>query len=114
MAKFISTRQIAITLCGLLLSGCGARPTATLYRNSPYSADLRVHFATFDVKDSNPNFNISNCQMVARLLNANVTAAVRATGKDRDPRFGFWCEVGAYRAKGPVPSTFPEAFPTDS
>lgn len=86
---------------------------ATLYRNSPLSADLRVHWATFDVEGEPPNYNLSNCQMAARLLNANNIASAKAEGKEPYPSVGFWCENGTYREEGSVPTTFPEAFPTD-
>ena len=45
--------------------------TYSLYRNSDLSRELRVHWASFDADDL-PGYNLSNCQMAARLLNANI------------------------------------------
>ena len=87
--------------------------TATLYRNSPFSPGLRVHWATFNAQESDPSYNLNNCLMTARLLNANVTASAKAEDKERDSSIGFWCEAGPYRERGSIPTTFPEAFPTD-
>jgi hypothetical protein len=85
----------------------------TLYRNSPLDVSLRVHWATFDVKDTDPTYNQNNCMMAARLLNANVTATAEAKGKLRYRGVGFWCEPGTYKEKGGFPASFPESFPTD-
>jgi hypothetical protein len=104
---------IVAALC--MAGGCSDTNSAarhTLYRNSPFDYSLRVHWGTFDVKDKG-SYNLNNCLMAARLLNANVTASATAEGKERDPRAGFWCESGEYREKGLVPTQFAEAFPTD-
>jgi hypothetical protein len=87
--------------------------TVTLYRNSPFDHSLRVHWATFDAADKG-NYNLNNCLMAARVLNANVTASARSEGKQRDLAAGFWCETGNYQEKGRVPASFSEAFPTDA
>jgi len=99
----------------IALSGCSERaPALTLYRNSPLDRTMRIHWATFDVnEESSSSYNLNNCQMAARLLNANVSTRTAATGQARDPKFGFWCESGPYKRNGPVPSDFPEAYPTD-
>jgi hypothetical protein len=86
--------------------------TYTLYRNSPVDPSMRIHWATFDAADKG-SYNMNNCQMAARLLNANVTASAKAEGKERDRALGFWCEDGPYRDKGIIPSAFAEEFPTD-
>lgn len=100
----------------LLVTGCTNAPpeskVATLYRNSTLGA-VRIQFATFDANESDPMFNMSNCRMSARLLNANVTASAAAAGKEREPLLGFWCETGRYREKGEIPVSFDEAYPTD-
>ncbi|WP_140870684.1 hypothetical protein [Sphingomonas oligophenolica] len=103
-------------LSAAALLGCSAGngSTATLYRNSPFDASLRVHFASFDASESDPNYNIGNCRMVSRLMNANITASAKAEGKPRDESAGFWCEEGGFRDKGPNPYSFDEAFPTDT
>jgi hypothetical protein len=85
----------------------------TLYRNSPFDPTLRVHWATFDADETDPNYNMNNCLMAARILNANVTASAKAEGMEREQSAGFWCEGGAYKDNGPIPNSFPEAFPTD-
>ncbi len=97
-----------------MLWSCGtSAPPFTLYRNSPLDPSVRVHWATFDAKESNRSYNLNNCQMAARVLNANASARAEAGGQVRDPSFGFWCEPGTYKGSGPVPSDFPAAFPTD-
>jgi hypothetical protein len=97
------------------LTGCSQQQpnTVTLYRNSPFAVGVRVHWATFNANESDPSYNLNNCLMAARILNANVTASAKAEGKDRDNSVGFWCEAGPYREHGSIPSTFTEAFPTD-
>lgn len=104
----------------VLISSCTAlaacseerAATVTLYRNSALDASMRVHWATFDADDKG-GYNLNNCLMAARLLNANVTASAKAQGMQRDRFLGFWCEPGNYRSEGPTPTVFPEAFPTD-
>lgn len=85
----------------------------TLYRNSDLSRELRVHWASFDADDL-PGYNLSNCQMAARLLNANITRSAEADGKRPYQSVGFWCEEGKYREKGDVPLQFDSAFPTNT
>lgn len=106
---------ILLAACGTL-SSCNTHnsPTYSLYRNSPLDPMLRVNWATFNARESDPNYNFRNCQMAAQLLNANMTASARLEHKDRDRSLGFWCESGGYKEGGPVPSSFPEAFPTDA
>jgi len=86
--------------------------TYTLYRNSDLSRELRVHWASFDADDL-PGYNLSNCQMAARLLNANIKRSAEADGKRPYQTVGFWCEEGKYREAGDVPLQFDSAFPTD-
>jgi hypothetical protein len=103
-----------VMLAGAILSACQKERVEphTLYRNSTLDYSMRVRWATFDA-DEGPNYNLNNCQMAARLLNANVTASAKVEGKPRDQSVGFWCERGSYIEEGPVPTSFPEAFPTD-
>jgi hypothetical protein len=102
---------VALTACGS--KGSTGAETFTLYRNSSLDNAVRVHWATLDASESDPSYNRNNCEMVARLLNANVDASSEAEGKERDPSVGFWCEPGDYSEKGSVPSSFLAAFPTD-
>lgn len=112
-------RFLAAALSCLLLASCGGSgggdrsETFTLYRNSFMDRSARVHWATFDADDSG-SYNMNNCMMAARLLNANVTASASAEGKERDPSTGFWCESGSFKEEGQAPTTFHEAFPTDA
>ena len=104
-------------VCGIaLLSACGnaGGDAYTLYRNSPFEPASRVHWATFDAKDGNPTYNLNNCLMAARVLNANIEANAKAEGKEKDASLGFWCEGGHYREQGNIPAVFPAAFPTDA
>jgi hypothetical protein len=103
----------------LVMTGCTVQAptgaeTFTLYRNSYLDHSMRIHFATFDARESDRNYNRNNCEMAARLLNSNITAFAKTERKERDSGLGFWCEPGGYSEKGVVPSTFPEAFPTDA
>lgn len=106
----------AVTALALFLAGCGVAQspraeTYTLYRNSPFDL-IRIHWATFDA-DDRANYNMGNCLMAARLLNANMDASAKAEGKRRDTSVGFWCEEGEFRETGQTPTEFPGAFPTD-
>jgi hypothetical protein len=94
-----------------MMSGCSSKRAAeyTLYRNSGMNPAARVHWATFNAAESDRAFNLNNCQMTARLLNANV----RQLNQGRSP-IGFWCEPGNYREDGGVPNTFQSEFPTDT
>jgi hypothetical protein len=112
-------RPMALAVIALTLIACGSDGSAgaeryTLYRNSFMDRSMRVHWATFDARESDHNYNRNNCEMAARLLNANIDASAKAEGKERDPATGFWCEPGRYSAEGVVPSTFPAEFPTDA
>jgi hypothetical protein len=111
--------RLALAIAVLCVTGCssgrsGGAENFTLYRNSIVDRSLRVHWATFNAAESDRNYNRNNCEMAARLLNANVEASARQEGKGRDPSVGFWCEPGGYAEKGTVPSSFPSAFPTDA
>ena len=111
------SRRVLILTGLLLVAGCGgttsSAETFTLYRNSPLDRSIRVHWATFDADESDPNYNRNNCEMAARLLNANLGASAEKEGKPPYPDVGFWCEPRNYTETGPVPLTFPAAFPTD-
>lgn len=109
-----------ILTIGVLLfaAGCsGQNPLSndqvTLYRNSFLSQELRVHWATFNASDG-LDYNLGNCQMAARLLNANVIASAEAEGKAPNPNVGFWCEVGSYSEDGGAPIKFDAEYPTDT
>lgn len=101
----------------LALTGCsdGSEVTssATLYRNSMLDPTMRVHFASFNAPDKAP-FNIDNCEMVARIMNANVDASAAKEGKPRNQSAGFWCERGNFSEEGSVPRGFESEFPSDS
>jgi len=94
-----------------LVTSCDDGPAVpvTLYRSSPLSPGLRVHWATFDA-DESAEYNIRNCTMAARLLNANIRAL---NGEAYDPALGFWCEPGRFSEKGRVPAGFAGQFPFD-
>ena len=100
----------------LLLSGCGsgASNSYTLYRNSSFDVAIRVHWATFDADESDPAYNLNNCLMASRILNANVAANAKAEGKELNRSLGFWCEAGPYREQGSIPNDFQAEFPTDT
>lgn len=110
----------AIALIGAsLIAGCTSQGSAdregtvTLYRNSALSNDIRVHWATFDAADG-AQYNLGNCQMASRILNANLEASAMAEGKQPFPNVGFWCELGTYSETGGVPIKFDAEFPSDT
>ncbi len=107
---------VGLAGASVLLQGCGASgaDTYTLYRISPFIAGERVHWATFDTKDGDRQYNANNCAMAARLLNANYAASAKAEGKQPAADVGFWCEAGSFEPQGTVPANFPAAFPTDA
>ena len=78
----------------------------TLYRDSVIEG-LRVHVATFDVDEPSPTYNQEHCEMMARVMNANVHELGLAIG-------GYWCEPGYYRQSGNIPIHFEAEFPTVS
>jgi hypothetical protein len=86
----------------------------TLYRNSSVDPGLRIHWATFDARESDASYNANNCAMAARLLNANFATSAKIEGQEPAPGAGFWCEPGSYAESGAVPSRFERAFPTDA
>jgi hypothetical protein len=105
---------IALTACGEPKAGpsISEAETATLYRNSNFVSGMRIHWATFDADDG-PAYNINNCMMAARLLNANLIASAEAEGKEPYSSVGFWCEPGTFHPEGRVPGSFKAAYPTD-
>ena len=92
------------------VSDAGETQVATLYRNSNLIKDLRLHFGSFDVVGEANDFNINNCKMTARLLNANIN---EQSTSPKSPSVGFWCEPGPFREDGIAPTTFDTEFPTD-
>ena len=78
----------AIALAACSPSNASRAEQFTLYRNSFLDSSARVHWATFDADESDRNYNRNNCEMAARLLNANLAASARAEGKEPDPAVG--------------------------
>lgn len=113
-ASILLTSAIALAACDpattLGENEEQAVQTATLYRNGNLMLDLRLHFGSFDAVGEANDYNINNCQMTARLLNANVSQQWVGEGQ---PNVGFWCEPGPYREDGLVPLSFDAEFPTE-
>jgi len=109
-----SSGGVVMALATLALAGCDGKSAdpVTLYRNSPLDTSMRIHFATFDAPDGE-NFNLSNCQMAVRALNANVDALAKRDGGERDPSAGFWCEIGSFTEDGLVPPSFDSEWPAE-
>ncbi|MEE4207463.1 MAG: hypothetical protein V2I39_14305 [Erythrobacter sp.] len=111
--------KTAILASFALLGGCAiveapeADDMVTLYRNSPYSSFLRVHWATFDAADGIA-YNRGNCEMAARVLNANLAASAQAKSTGVPPDLGFWCEDGTFDQTGKAPAEFEAEFPSDT
>ena len=82
-------KKVIFPMFALLVTGCSDASdheyTATLYRNSVLSQNIRLHVASYDVSNENNSFNIGNCQMASRLLNANVAAQ---TPNEKDQPIG--------------------------
>ncbi|ANU08449.1 hypothetical protein A6F65_02163 [Paraurantiacibacter namhicola] len=74
---------------------------------------MRVHFATFDAADG-LEYNLANCRMAARALNANVAALAEKLAYERQSDLGYWCEAGAFDQRGDVPATFDTEWPTEA
>lgn len=104
--------SLTLAACESSKSGPPELATATLYRNSTFVSGMRIHWATFDADDA-PDYNINNCMMAARLLNANLIASAGAEGKPPHEGVGFWCEPGGFRPEGRVPGVFKAEYPTD-
>jgi len=112
------TTQFVLTtlVMAAFVGGCDAssdKGTATLYRNSPLESAVRVHIASFDADESG-DFNLGNCGMASRILNANIDASAAAEGKKPYENVGFWCEPGPFSESGPVPNSFEREYPSDS
>lgn len=118
---YAAGRYAKVIACAVLLSltGCGVAKQGedapvTLYRNSSADLTMRIHFSTFNADDG-VNYNLSNCQMAARLLNANIRQLHSARTEEDEtyvPATGFWCEIGGYKETGQVPFEFDADFPT--
>tara|TARA_R110000772_G_scaffold18400_6_gene51399 strand:- start:9619 stop:9987 length:369 start_codon:yes stop_codon:yes gene_type:complete len=87
---------------------------ATLYRNSEIDHSMRIHVATFDAEESDKKYNINNCEMSARLRNANIVALINSSEKSHSQDVGFWCEIGSYDEDGPQRIFFSAEFPTNT
>lgn len=78
----------ATSLALVAVVGCSPANDAvfTLYRNSPIDASMRIHVASFDTRDSAPNYNQENCTTVADVMQSQPRVTAR-----------YWCEKGRYR-----------------
>lgn len=72
----------------IVLAGCSGEPggSYTLYRNSIFDGNMRVHVASFDSKDGDA-YNSENCRIAADLFQSQPGVKVR-----------YWCEKGAFKA----------------
>jgi hypothetical protein len=57
----------------------------TLYRNSVFDANERIHVATFNAADGD-SYNNENCKLAATLFESQPSVVTK-----------FWCEKGHYR-----------------
>jgi hypothetical protein len=105
--------KYAIVFSFVALSACGfpssseAEPE-TLYRNSQVDGSMRIHVATFDAENSNLHYNLLNCQMTSKVLNANVE---KLNPERKRQRVGFWCEKGTFEEEGQAVTAFDAEFP---
>lgn len=107
VALIVAATTIGLASCGKV----DGSSNVTLYRSSPIDPTLRVHFGTFNARETDQAYNLNNCLMTSRLLNSNARAL--AERNKTETSFGFWCEPGEYRAKGSIPKDYQAAFPTD-
>lgn len=69
----------------VVVTGCKDDVTYTLYRSSLPDKNLRIHVATFDVKES-AEYNNENCKIAAELFENQSGVKVK-----------YWCEKGSYK-----------------
>lgn len=72
----------------LLVLSCSESPendTYTLYRNSGFDANERIHIATFNTNDGEA-YNSENCKLAATLFESQPNVVTK-----------FWCEKGHFR-----------------
>jgi hypothetical protein len=104
--------RFAISLSFIALAACSLNDSSepvTLYRNSQIDNSMRIHFATFNADDSGQYYNLANCRMASKVLNANVRQLNPTKEKQH---VGFWCEEGMYQKDGPAVSSYDAEFPT--
>lgn len=85
--------KVRIAVCSGFLAVAGTvtadtqrENVVTLYRNSVLDNIMRIHVATFDAEETNPNYNSDNCQVAARLFQSQTGASAR-----------YWCEPGRFQ-----------------
>ena len=82
----VSRELVGLTLVALALAGCGSREavTYTLYRNSIFNENERLHVATFDA-DADEGYNKGNCEIAQQLF------------QSQPVKTKFWCEKGRFK-----------------
>ena len=81
-----SISLLGVSVIGLaFLAACSDDNAYTLYRDSPISASMRIHVATFDTSDGDA-YNKENCQLAERLFQQQPGVTVK-----------FWCEKGTFK-----------------
>ena len=70
----------------LLLTSCSKSDSYSLYRNSVVEDGMRIHVASFDVNESQKDYNQINCNIAAELFMKQEGVQVR-----------YWCEKGKYK-----------------
>ena len=72
----------------IILSGCQSKKenhVVTLYSESPFFENERVHVATFDA-DQDLRYNSGNCETAAELRMQRATSDIK-----------YWCEEGYFK-----------------
>ncbi len=107
LIKYVTVLMLtALTACSL--SSPSESEPVTLYRNSQVDSSMRIHIATFDAEDSGQYYNLVNCRLASKVLNANVEAL--NPGKEQQT-VGFWCEEGNFEKEGQAVTVFDAKFP---
>ena len=85
----------------------------TLYRTGANAPNARFQWATFE-SFRRAEKNREDCEMTARIMNANMEAYSEKTGAPQYGEIGFWCGEGAFSTEGKNPGTYPSEYPSNT
>ena len=84
----------------------------TLYHNGPNTPRARFRWATFEsFKDAEKNSE--DCEMTARIMNANMATYAKQRNVAQYADIGFWCEAGSFTMDGENPAEFKAEYPSN-
>jgi hypothetical protein len=85
MFKFTVATIAVLILTACSISGASESQIYTLYRNSVFDENMRLHVATFDTTESE-KYNRENCDQAQQLFQSQQGVKTK-----------FWCEKGRFR-----------------